>query len=159
MRLHSDERQGNSRKSIEVFKLLTSDPGLEEAYRKLMLLYSNIGMRAEAIRVYNECKRVLSRELDVDPDELTTSIYKRIVESGRHDGERKPLDLDRPRSYTPKDLAEKILTNRSSIEGERKNVTVMFADVANYKAFLKNLIPRPFTRSWTGAPRSVGRGP
>src|SRR5262245_40828293 len=34
-----------------------------------------------------------------------------------------------PRSYTPKHLAEKILTFRSAIEGERKQVTVLFADV------------------------------
>ena len=125
------ERQGNSRKAIDIYKLLTrADPGLEEAYRKLMLLYSKIGMRTEAIRVYNECKRALSRELDVDPDELTTSIYRRIEESCRPDGEGKYLDLDRPRSYTPKYLAEKILTNRSAIDGERKTVTVMFADLA-----------------------------
>jgi class 3 adenylate cyclase len=34
-----------------------------------------------------------------------------------------------PRAYTPKHLAEKILTSRSSLEGERKQVTVLFADV------------------------------
>ena len=34
-----------------------------------------------------------------------------------------------PRSYTPKHLADKILTSRSAIEGERKRVTVLFADV------------------------------
>ena len=34
-----------------------------------------------------------------------------------------------PRSYTPKHLAEKILTSRSALEGERKQVTVLFADV------------------------------
>ncbi len=34
-----------------------------------------------------------------------------------------------PRTYTPKHLAEKILTSRSAIEGERKQVTVLFADV------------------------------
>jgi class 3 adenylate cyclase/predicted ATPase len=34
-----------------------------------------------------------------------------------------------PRSYTPKHLAEKILTSRSSLEGERKQVTVLFADI------------------------------
>jgi hypothetical protein len=39
-----------------------------------------------------------------------------------------PLDLSHPHSYTPKFLAEKILTTRSSIEGERKLVTVLFAD-------------------------------
>jgi len=34
-----------------------------------------------------------------------------------------------PASYTPKHLAEKILTSRSALEGERKQVTVLFADV------------------------------
>ena len=34
-----------------------------------------------------------------------------------------------PRSYTPKHLAEKILTSRAALEGERKQVTVLFADV------------------------------
>ena len=34
-----------------------------------------------------------------------------------------------PRSYTPKHLAEKILTSRSALEGERKQVTVLFANV------------------------------
>ena len=34
-----------------------------------------------------------------------------------------------PRSYTPKHLAEKILKSRSAVEGERKQVTVLFADV------------------------------
>jgi predicted ATPase/class 3 adenylate cyclase len=34
-----------------------------------------------------------------------------------------------PASYTPRHLAEKILTSRSALEGERKQVTVMFADV------------------------------
>jgi hypothetical protein len=30
--------------------------------------------------------------------------------------------------YTPKHLAEKILTSRSALEGERKQVTVLFAN-------------------------------
>jgi hypothetical protein len=34
-----------------------------------------------------------------------------------------------PRSYTPHHLAEKILTSRSALEGERKQVTVLFSDV------------------------------
>src|SRR5213083_3084631 len=34
-----------------------------------------------------------------------------------------------PASYTPKHLAEKILTSRSALEGERKQVTVLFADM------------------------------
>ena len=34
-----------------------------------------------------------------------------------------------PLSYTPHHLAEKILTSRSTLEGERKQVTVLFADL------------------------------
>jgi hypothetical protein len=34
-----------------------------------------------------------------------------------------------PASYTPKHLTEKILTSRSALEGERKQVTVLFADL------------------------------
>jgi hypothetical protein len=34
-----------------------------------------------------------------------------------------------PASYTPKHLADKILTSRAALEGERKQVTVLFADV------------------------------
>src|SRR5438876_3067229 len=34
-----------------------------------------------------------------------------------------------PESYTPRHLAEKILTSKAAIEGERKQVTVLFADL------------------------------
>jgi len=46
-----------------------------------------------------------------------------------------------PKSYTPKHLADKILTARSAIEGERKLVTVMFADVAGFTAISEKLDP------------------
>jgi class 3 adenylate cyclase/tetratricopeptide (TPR) repeat protein len=55
--------------------------------------------------------------------------------------ETKPLDYDRPHSYTPKYLADKILTTRRSIEGENKIVTVMFADVANSTSMFEKLDP------------------
>jgi class 3 adenylate cyclase/tetratricopeptide (TPR) repeat protein len=34
-----------------------------------------------------------------------------------------------PRSYTPQHLADRILTSRAALEGERKQVTVLFADI------------------------------
>src|SRR5262249_53490463 len=34
-----------------------------------------------------------------------------------------------PESYTPRHLAEKILTSKTALEGERKQVTVLFADL------------------------------
>ncbi|MGZ3536664.1 MAG: adenylate/guanylate cyclase domain-containing protein, partial [Thermodesulfobacteriota bacterium] len=51
------------------------------------------------------------------------------------------IDYSKPKSYTPKSLVDKILTTRSSIEGERKLVTVLFADVANYTAMSEKLDP------------------
>ena len=36
--------------------------------------------------------------------------------------------FDSPESYTPKHLAEKILTSKASLEGERKQVTVLFQE-------------------------------
>jgi class 3 adenylate cyclase len=44
-------------------------------------------------------------------------------------------------SYTPKHLAERILTSRSALEGERKQVTVLFADVAGFSALAERLDP------------------
>ena len=52
-----------------------------------------------------------------------------------------PIDYSAPQSYTPKFLADKILTTRSAIEGERKLVTVLFADVANYTLMSEKLDP------------------
>ena len=46
-----------------------------------------------------------------------------------------------PATYTPKHLAEKILTNRSAVEGERKMVTVMFSDVSGFTAMSERLDP------------------
>src|SRR5262249_12112527 len=46
-----------------------------------------------------------------------------------------------PESYTPKHLAEKILTSRGALEGERKIVTVMFADVAGFTSMSERLGP------------------
>ena len=50
-------------------------------------------------------------------------------------------DHYKPQVYTPKHLVDKILTTRSSIEGERKVLTVMFADVAKYTEIAEKLDP------------------
>lgn len=52
-----------------------------------------------------------------------------------------PINYSEPQSYTPKHLTDKIFSTRSSVEGERKLVTVLFADVANYTALSEKLDP------------------
>jgi class 3 adenylate cyclase/tetratricopeptide (TPR) repeat protein len=44
-------------------------------------------------------------------------------------------------AYTPKHLAEKILTARSALEGERRQVTVLFADLAGFTTMAEKLDP------------------
>src|SRR5215468_4735022 len=46
-----------------------------------------------------------------------------------------------PDTYTPKHLAEKILTSKSSLEGERKQVTVLFADLKGSMELLAHRDP------------------
>jgi class 3 adenylate cyclase/tetratricopeptide (TPR) repeat protein len=46
-----------------------------------------------------------------------------------------------PLAYTPRHLAEKILASRSALEGERKQVTVLFADTAGFTALARRLDP------------------
>jgi hypothetical protein len=53
----------------------------------------------------------------------TTTSAKATRASAPAGGERSPSD------YTPKHLADRILQSKSALEGERKQVTVLFADV------------------------------
>ena len=46
-----------------------------------------------------------------------------------------------PESYTPKYLADKILTSKSNLEGERKQVTVLFADLKGSMELLADRDP------------------
>jgi class 3 adenylate cyclase len=48
---------------------------------------------------------------------------------------------DEPHAYTPSHLAEKILASRSAIEGERKQVTVLFVDVSGFTSLAARLDP------------------
>ena len=88
--------------------------------------------------------RALQREFDLDEDALDelieelAEIQRVAVRDGRAlawAGGVPPArtatpehGLD-PRDYTPRHLAEKILAQKSVLEGERKQVSVLFADV------------------------------
>ena len=101
--------------------------------------------------------RALKRRFDLDDDyleDLKAEIIKAqrlaVDEGGEvlvwvgaedatpapaHDQERPPL------SYTPMHLAEKILNSRTALEGERKLVTVLFADIKGSTELIAGLDP------------------
>ncbi|MFQ5513609.1 MAG: AAA family ATPase [Myxococcota bacterium] len=56
------------------------------------------------------------------------------------DSERRPAD------YTPKYLAARILTQKSAIEGERKRVTVLFADIKGSQELAEDVDPEAWHR-------------
>src|SRR4029450_6362854 len=49
-----------------------------------------------------------------------------------------------PRAYTPKHLPDKILASKSAREGERKQVTVLFADVKGSMELAEQVDPEVF---------------
>ena len=89
--------------------------------------------------------RALKRQFDLDDaylDDLKVEILEvqqcavdqegtMLVWTGKEasDAVLAPIQPQAPLAYTPPYLAEKILTSRSALEGERKQVTVLFADL------------------------------
>src|SRR5262249_59391341 len=51
-----------------------------------------------------------------------------------------------PRSYTPRHLVEKILASQGALRGERKLVTVLFADVVRSMELAERLDPEEWHR-------------
>jgi double zinc ribbon protein len=58
-----------------------------------------------------------------------------------------------PETYTPKHLAERILTSKAALEGERKQVTVLFADLKGSMELLAD----PLQGYWTKARSLIER--
>ncbi len=62
-----------------------------------------------------------------------------------------PAATASPITYTPRHLAEKILSSRSALEGERKQVTVLFVDVSGFTSLSERLDPEDMHRLMTRA--------
>lgn len=59
-------------------RLLAFDPWREEAHRQLMLLQARTGQLSAALSQYETCKKILEKELGVQPSLETTALYERI---------------------------------------------------------------------------------
>lgn len=73
------EYLGSWTKALTHYELaLGCDPALEEAYRRIMVLYAEKGMRSKALQTFQKCRENLRKNLDTEPDQVTESIYRRI---------------------------------------------------------------------------------
>jgi SARP family transcriptional regulator, regulator of embCAB operon len=65
--------QDQARAAVEL------EPFRESGYRRLMQVLVKRGDRAEAVRVYQDCKRRLAEELDVAPSDETESLMRAVI--------------------------------------------------------------------------------
>jgi class 3 adenylate cyclase/tetratricopeptide (TPR) repeat protein len=72
-------------------------------------------------------------EVDLEQLGIPLGSRKRLMKAiGALGAEQAPTARPAaPSAYTPRHLVEKILTSRAALEGERKQVTVLFCDIAN----------------------------
>ena len=76
------EKQGNLKSANDYYrKVVQMDPTLEPAYQRLMINYVSRGMRNAALKTYADCARILREELDTEPDTITTSLYRKALET------------------------------------------------------------------------------
>jgi class 3 adenylate cyclase/tetratricopeptide (TPR) repeat protein len=90
----------------------------------------------ELVKVQRAAERdgdVLVWSADPGPSAPTTDTEPAVAERS-------------PRAYTPKHLADKILQSKSALQGERKQVTVMFADVKGSMELAEQLDPEEWHR-------------
>ncbi|MFW6333432.1 MAG: BTAD domain-containing putative transcriptional regulator [Thermodesulfobacteriota bacterium] len=75
------ERKGKNKQAIACYeKIVEFDPLMEEAYRKIMSLYADRGLRNAAIKTYEECRKKLYTALNCEPDAMTQAIYRKIID-------------------------------------------------------------------------------
>ncbi len=60
---------------------VTIEPFRETGYQLLMRAHAAVGNRAEALRVYERCRKLLSEELGVSPSPQTEAVYLDILRS------------------------------------------------------------------------------
>jgi ATP/maltotriose-dependent transcriptional regulator MalT/DNA-binding SARP family transcriptional activator len=74
------EESAQWRKAVETFQRgLETDDLAEEFYQHLIVCYQKLGQKAEAIRVYDSCRAVLSSALGIDPSQKTEALYSSLM--------------------------------------------------------------------------------
>ena len=110
-----------------------------------MLICSNCGhANSERAKFCEECAAPLARVCANcgAPLSVTAKFCSECAHPAGRGAQAAPQRFGAPEVYTPKHLAEKILTSKAALEGERKQVTVLFADLKGSMELLADRDPR-----------------
>ena len=144
--LAHESKTGMTQRAIQTAtRLLALDPLQEIVHRTLMRLYARQGRRSAALKQYRACVEVLGRELGAEPEHLTRQLYLELKERrdtatppelagplSRQSLEARP---GRGRAASASAHGGQRAAPRTKQEGmpppegERKHVTVLFADL------------------------------
>lgn len=73
------EEAGKWDRACEYYvKGIETDGLAEEFYRRLIVCHLNLGNNAEAVTIYNRCRRLLRAELGVEPSSETIAVFSSI---------------------------------------------------------------------------------
>jgi YVTN family beta-propeller protein len=85
-------RSGAAREAAKWAEELTAlSPFREAGYRRLMEAHVVAGNRAEALRVYEQCRQLLAEELGAYPSPETDSIYRALLEAPQTSARTAPV--------------------------------------------------------------------
>jgi predicted ATPase len=88
------ERHGNRESARRhAQRQIELEPWREEAHRQLMRLLARGHQRSAALAQYETCRRILARDLGVEPEAETTALYLRIRDTARAEV---PAQQDQP---------------------------------------------------------------
>ncbi len=74
------ETSGDHDRALRFYeKMFSADPCNEKACCWLMTRYQSDAQRGKAIRTYERCERAMNRDLDLEPDDQTKQLYRRII--------------------------------------------------------------------------------
>ena len=95
-------RSGDAREAARwAEQAVALEPFRESGYRRLMEAHVAAGNRAEALRVYERCRRLLAEELGAYPSPETESVYRGFSKRRPSSRPRRPPSSDAPADESP----------------------------------------------------------
>ena len=91
------------------------EPFRESGYRRLMEAQIAAGNRAQALQVYERCRRLLAEELGTFPSPETESIYRGLLEAPANPAVLAPPEVPRPYELEPELASARRLPSRTRV--------------------------------------------